>query len=173
MTHPVWVRENRKVGRKFWLLQLLSNAVRASMGTDGMCRASWRPVQKIGIIRTPDSKGDKGEPVWVWYIDPCLHNQLLQVRGYSVKLFFSHLLEAKPTNRWWETFDKSKTKTEQKLNKLQILVPTLWFTLSDSGRVVKSDENFDCSNCFQTQLELQRAPMEFAGRHNGLSKKSG
>ena len=73
----------------------------------------------------------------------------------------------------WEKFDKSKTKTEQKLNKLQILVQTLWLTLSESGRVVKLAENFDGSNCFQTQLELQRAPMEFAGRHNGLSKKSG
>ena len=43
---------------------------------------------------------------------------------------------------WWEKFDKSKTKTEQKLNKLQISVPTLWLTLSESGRVVKLDEKF-------------------------------
>ena len=73
----------------------------------------------------------------------------------------------------WETFDKSKTKTEQKLNKLQILVQTLWLTLSESGRIVKLDENVDDPKCFQTKLEFQRAPMEFAGRHNGLSKKSG
>ena len=72
----------------------------------------------------------------------------------------------------WSHF-RDGAKTEQKLNKLHILVQTLWLTLSESGRVVKLDENFDCSNCYQTQLELQRAPMEFAGRHNGLSKKSG
>ena len=27
------------------------------------------------------------------------------------------------------------------------------------------DENFDCSHRSQTKLELQRVPMEFAGRH--------
>ena len=27
MTHPVWVRKNRKVGRKFWLLSLFSSVV--------------------------------------------------------------------------------------------------------------------------------------------------
>ena len=43
---------------------------------------------------------------------------------------------------WWGKLDKSKTKTEQKLNKLQILVQTLWLTLSESGRVVKLDEKF-------------------------------
>ena len=27
-------------------------------------------------------------------------------------------------------------------------------------------KNFDCPKCFQTKLEFQRAPMEFAGRHH-------
>ena len=39
-------------------------------------------------------------------------------------------------------FGKSKTKTEQKLHKLHILVQTLRLTLSESGRVVKLDEKF-------------------------------